>query len=221
MADAIKLIKKELNNERALIGFGGSPWTLATYMIEGQSSRDYARSRQWYYMHRERFDALMQKITDALIGYFRMQLEAGVDVIQIFDSWGGVIPGHHFGASSTHWIKQVVDSINGEVPVIVFSKNMHDYLDELVGTGADVLGMSWTAPLRKIKDQLPAHIGVQGNLDPVIMSTTPQLVEAEATRLLEEMRGTNGWIFNLGHGIQPTAKPENMAKLVDVVSSWS
>ncbi len=220
VAQAIKLIKKELDGERALIGFGGSPWTLATYMIEGQSSKDYIRSRQWYYQHRERFDALLERITDALIAYFRMQLEAGVDVLQIFDSWGGVLPGHHFEDASVKWMKKIVDAVGGEVPMIVFSKGMQDYGELLSDTGANILGVTWTANLRQVRDSLPENVGVQGNLDPVLMSTTPELVEQEAKRLLEEMRGTKGWIFNLGHGIQPSAKPENMARLVETVSNW-
>jgi uroporphyrinogen decarboxylase len=97
---------------------------------------------------------------------------------------------------------------------------MQDYGELLSGTGANVLGVTWTADLRKVRDSLPENVGVQGNLDPVLMSTTPELVEQEAKRLLEEMRGTKGWIFNLGHGIQPSAKPENMAKLVETVSNW-
>ncbi len=221
VSEAIKLLRKELGDERALIGFGGAPWTLATYMIEGQSSKDYARSRQWYYTERERFDALLETISDALIAYFRMQIEAGVDAIQIFDSWGGVLPEHHFQAASLKWITKVVDAIKDEVPVIVFSKNMHEHLDALVGTGANILGMSWTTNLANIRDRLPANVGVQGNLDPVLMNTTPELVEQEATRVLEQMRGKNGFIFNLGHGIMPAARPENMTRLVETIKAWS
>lgn len=221
VAQAIRSIRKEIQHDKALIGFGGSPWTLATYMIEGESSKEYARSRRWYYMHNARFEALMETITEGLIRYFRMQIEAGVDVIQIFDSWGGVLPGHHFQEASLKWITRIVEAIKDEVPVIVFSKGMHDHLDALVATGANVLGMSWTADLAKVREQLPAHVGVQGNLDPVLLDTTPELVEAEALRLLESMRGKTGHIFNLGHGILPSAKPENMARLVQTVTSWS
>lgn len=221
VADAIRLIKAELAGERALIGFGGSPWTLATYMIEGQSSKDYIKSRVWLYKQPELFNALMRRITDGLIAYFEMQIEAGVDVLQIFDSWGGVLPEWAFWDGSVKWIKEVVDAVAGRVPVIVFSKGMHEHAELLASTGANVLGVSWTTSLRAVRDRLPAHIGVQGNLDPALMSTTPELVEREARRILEEMRGADGFIFNLGHGINPTAKPENMARLVETVTSWS
>ena len=218
---AITLIRQALDGKRALIGFGGSPWTLATYMIEGQSSRDYARSRRWYYEENERFEALMTTITQALIRYFKMQIKAGVDVIQIFDSWGGVLPGHHFEAASIKWIRRIVDAIKDEVPVIVFSKGMHEYHDLLASTGANVLGVTWTTDLRAVRDALPEHVGVQGNLDPVVLSTNEDLTRQEATRILESMRGTHGFIFNLGHGIQPSAKPENMLALTQTVSSFS
>lgn len=217
VADAARLVREAVGTDHALIGFGGSPWTLATYMIEGESSRDYTRSREWYYMHRERFDALLDKITDALIRYFRMKIEAGVDAIQIFDSWGGVLPPHVFVEASTKWMKRIVEAIGDEVPVIVFSKNMHEHLEPLVDTGADVLGMSWTAPLRRVRDRLPDDVGVQGNLDPVVLNTTEEIVRREARLILDQMEGTRGHIFNLGHGIQPAAKPENVAALVDEV----
>lgn len=220
VADAIKLVRESIQDTKALIGFGGSPWTLATYMIEGQSSKDYQKSRLWYYLHRERFDALLEKITVALIRYFHMQIEAGVDVIQIFDSWGGVLPDHAFEAASTKWIARIVDAIKDHVPVIVFSKGMHDHLDTLVSTQANVLGVSWTASLDKVRDALPHNVGVQGNFDPVLMDTNPEVVQTHANALLERMRGKTGWIFNLGHGIKPTAKPENMKALVDTVTSF-
>ena len=218
---AIKLIRQELGDERALIGFGGSPWTLATYMIEGQSSRDYARSRRWMYQEQERFEALMGTITQALIRYFKMQIAAGVDVIQIFDSWGGVLPGHWFEQGSIRWIRQVVDAIKGDVPVVVFSKGMHAYRDELVSTGADVLGVTWTTDMRAVADELPDDVAVQGNLDPVLMSTNRELVAKEATRILESMAGRDGFIFNLGHGIQPSALPHNMTALTETVAAWT
>lgn len=221
VSDAIRLIRKNIGDERALIGFGGSPWTLATYMIEGQSSKEYATSREWFYGKRELFDALLEKITTALIEYFHMQIEAGVDVIQIFDSWGGVLAPGAFKTASVDWMTRIVAALPKEIPVIVFSKGMHDHAQLLATTGANILGVDWTADLARVRDGLPANIGVQGNLDPVLLNTTPDIVEREARILLESMRGRDGFIFNLGHGIQPHAKPENVARLVDVVTSWS
>ena len=217
---ALKLIRQHIGQERALIGFGGSPWTLATYMIEGQSSKEYQKSRLWYYTERERFDALLEVITQGLITYFQMQIDAGADVIQIFDSWGGVLAANAFEQASTRWITRIIQALGAQVPVIVFSKGMHEHTQALVDTGAQILGVTWTADLARVRDALPPQVGVQGNLDPALLDTSPALVRAEAQRLLESMRGRTGWIFNLGHGIQPTAKPEVMDALVQTVTQW-
>ena len=116
---------------------------------------------------------------------------------------------------------RIVDAIKDEVPVIVFSKGMHEYHELLTSTGANVLGVTWTTDMRKVRDTLPKHVGVQGNMDPVILSTNQELTRKEATRILESMRGTDGFIFNLGHGIQPSALPQNMLALTETVSSFS
>ena len=220
VAQTLRLMREELGDETALIGFGGAPWTLATYMVEGGSSRDYRLAKELFYTDRPLFDALMQKITDAAIEYFEMQIECGVDAIQIFDSWGGVLSPDAFEPASAAWMRQITDAIAGRVPVIVFSKGAHEQIDALVGTNPNVLGVSWTTDLADYRRQLPENVGVQGNLEPVLMNTNPELVRAEATRLLESMRGLNGHIFNLGHGISPHAKPENMTALVDTVQAF-
>jgi uroporphyrinogen decarboxylase len=220
VAEAVSLIAEDLDGERALIGFGGSPWTLATYMIEGESSRHYLRSREWFYARRELFDRLLEKITAALIDYFRMKIDAGADAIQIFDSWGGVLAPDAFVEASTQWMRQIVEAIGDRVPVIVFSKNMHGHLDALVDTGANVQGVSWTADIAEVRAALPEDVGVQGNLDPVVPNTTPEITERETRKILEAMRGHRGFVFNLGHGITPRAKPENVARLVETVQDF-
>ncbi|MFU8804261.1 MAG: uroporphyrinogen decarboxylase [Bradymonadaceae bacterium] len=217
---AIDLIKAELGGERAMIGFGGSPWTLATYMVEGGSSKDYHRCKELFYTDRPLFNALLEKITAGLIRYFEMQIDAGVDVVQIFDSWGGVLTPDAFEVASVAWMRRVVDAIKHRVPVIVFSKGAHSQLDALVSTGANVLGVDWTVRLSTISEQLPANIGVQGNLDPVVLNTTPEIVEREVRKILDDMKGHDGHIFNLGHGITPRAKPENVMTLVETVKSY-
>lgn len=217
---AIELIKKELNGERALIGFGGAPWTLATYMVEGGSSKDYHRCKELFYTNKPLFEALMETITTGVIRYFEMQIDAGVDAVQIFDSWGGVLAPDAFEEASVKWMRRIVDAIKDRVPVIVFSKGAHTQLDALVSTGANILGVDWTVRLSTISDQLPDHIGVQGNLDPVVLNTTPEIVERETRKILDDMKGHKGHIFNLGHGISPSAKPENMVALVETIKSY-
>ncbi len=220
VGDALELIREKLGDERALIGFGGSPWTLATYMIEGGSSKNKENARTLFYTDRPLFDRLMAKITDALSGYLQMQIDAGADAIQIFDSWGGVLAPEAFEEASVKWMRKLVESIDQQVPTIVFSKGMHDHTEALVSTGADVLGVGWTTRLVDVKAALPADVAVQGNLDPVVMNTTPEIVRRETTKILEQMRGFDGHIFNLGHGISPSAKIECMEALVETVSTF-
>ncbi|AWV89567.1 uroporphyrinogen decarboxylase [Bradymonas sediminis] len=220
MSESLRLVKKELNGERALIGFSGSPWTLATYMVEGKSSKTYTHAKKMFYEDRVLFDRLMRKITQAVVRYVRLQIAAGVDAIQLFDSWGGVLAPDAFTQASAFWMKRVVDSVAGQVPVIIFSKDMSHLGDILATTGANVLGVNWNRRLSTVKNSLPSGIAVQGNLDPTVLNTNPEVVEREALRILKDMRGLPGHIFNLGHGIQPDASPENVAKLVDTVTNF-
>jgi len=220
VAEALKLIKKELAGSRALLGFGGSPWTLATYMVEGGSSEEYERIKQLFYTERGMFDALLERITAALIAYFKMQIEAGADAIQIFDSWGGIIAGPDYEAASLRWIRQIVAALPKDFPVILYAKGTAAQVTDQAFTGIKVLSVDWTNDLAIVRRTLPATIAVQGNLDPVLMNTTPEIVRQQATRLLDSMRGTVGHIFNLGHGIMPHAKIECMQALVDTVGAW-
>jgi uroporphyrinogen decarboxylase len=220
VADTLVLLKKELAGQKALLGFGGSPWTLATYMIEGGSSDEFERSKQLFYTDRPLFDALMEKLTAALVAYFQMQIRAGADAIQIFDSWGGIIAGPDYEAASLQWIRRIVAALPRDFPVILYAKGTAPHLTDQAFSGARVLSVDWTSDLAIVRRTLPANVAVQGNLDPVLLNTTPDIVRREATRLLEAMRGSAGHIFNLGHGIQPQAKLECMAALVDTVTTW-
>lgn len=219
--DTLKLLRAQLGDETALIGFGGSPWTLATYMVEGGSSKDYHLAKRLFYTDRTSFDLLMEKITDAVIRYFRMQIACGVDAVQIFDSWGGVLAPDAYWDASASWMAKICAAVRDDVPVIVFSKGAHERTEELVRTQAHVLGADWTTRLSDFRRQLPANIGVQGNLDPVLLETTPAIVRHEATRILDAMRGLHGHIFNLGHGIAPSASIENMETLVGTVQGYA
>lgn len=220
VADTLVLLKKELAGQKALLGFGGSPWTLATYMVEGGSSEDFERIKLLFYTDRAAFDALLEKLTAALIAYFGMQIEAGADAIQIFDSWGGIIAGPDYEAASLKWIRQIVDALPAGFPVILYAKGTAPHLTDQAFTGVKVISVDWTNDLAIVRRTLPGNIAVQGNLDPVLMQTTPEIVGREATRLLESMRGQAGHIFNLGHGITPAAKIECMQALVDTVTGW-
>lgn len=220
VAQALEIVRADLKGRRALLGFGGSPWTLATYMVEGGSSDDYARIKQLFYTDRPFFDALMEKLTAALIDYFKMQIRAGADAIQLFDSWGGIIAGQDYEAASLRWMRAIIAALPKDFPVILYAKGVNSQLTDLAFSGARVLGLDWTVDLGVARRLVPANVCLQGNLDPVLMNTTPEIVRRETARLLESLRGTAGHILNLGHGIMPEAKIECMQALVDTVTTW-
>lgn len=220
VAEALKILKRELGETKALLGFGGSPWTLAAYMIEGGGSDDFAAAKGVYYAQREVFDLLLEKLTESLIAYFRMQIEAGADAIQIFDSWGGILPGQDYEGASLKWIRRVIESLPRDFPVILYAKGTAAQVHDQGFSGARAISVDWTMDLRSVREQLPRNVAVQGNLDPVLLNLEPEIVRRETTRLLERMRGTRGHIFNLGHGIMPQARLESVEALVDAVCGW-
>lgn len=220
VAETLALLKKELAGAKALLGFGGSPWTLATYMVEGGSSDEFERIKLLFYTDRALFDRLLEKLTTTLIAYFQMQIQAGADAIQIFDSWGGIIAGPDYEAASLRWIRQIIGALPRDFPVILYAKGTAPHLMDQAFTGARVLSLDWTSDLAAVRRTLPPNIAVQGNLDPVLLNTTAAIVQRETARLLESMRGTAGHIFNLGHGILPQAKIECVESLVATVTNW-
>jgi uroporphyrinogen decarboxylase len=221
VADALTLARRELGNEKALLGFGGSPWTLATYMIEGGSSKNFTRSKYLLHSAPALFHQLLEKITAATIDYFEMQIQAGVDAIQIFDSWGGVLSYDTFWDASAQYMARIIESVQHRVPIIVYSKGAHHWSNDLKRTDADVLGLDWSISLADFHDSLGGNIAVQGNLDPVYMSITPDIVREQTLRILTEFGDRKGLIFNLGHGIHPDGKIECMEALVDTVTSFN
>ena len=220
VGQAIARVKAELKGEKALLGFGGSPWTLATYMLEGGSAEDFEHSKAVFYSDRPFFNALMEKLTAALIEYFHMQIYAGADAIQILDSWGGIVAGQDYEAASLRWIRDIIATLPKDFPVILFAKGTPTQLTDQAFSGATVLGVDWTIDLGVARKLVPGTIALQGNLDPVLLNTTPAIVRRETAGLLETMRGTRGHIFNLGHGIMPSAKIECVEALVHTVTSW-
>jgi uroporphyrinogen decarboxylase len=218
---ALRMTRAEIGEEKAMLGFGGSPWTLAAYMTEGGSLRDLAALKALYYSEPAIFDKLMNKVTDAVIDLFKMQIDAGIDAVQIFDSAGAFCPSHQYEAMSLKWIKKITDSLPINFPVIIFAKGMANHQHALVETGASVLSLDWTVDLPSYYDSLPEDVAVQGNLDPLILSSTPDIVRTETTALLDKMKGRHGHILNLGHGILPSAKPDNMQVLCDTIADFS
>jgi len=220
--DAIRVTRKELGAERAIIGFAGSPWTLASFMVEGGSSRENTRSRAMLYSEPKLFRALLEKITDASITYLKAQIEAGADVIQLFDSQGGTLAPNKFWEISGVWMQQIIAALPKEIPVIVFfARNVHHNWNEVVQTGASALGIDWGIRLADVCKEIPADVAVQGNLDPALLLAKPEAAAAETQKILEEMRGRNGFIFNLGHGVPPDADIGAIMAITETVQDWS
>jgi uroporphyrinogen decarboxylase len=219
--DAIRLVRKELGDERAIIGFAGSPWTLASFMIEGGSSRENTRSRAMLYSEPALCQTLLEKITEATIVYLKAQIEAGADVIQLFDSQGGTLSPDLFWEVSGKWMKQIVDAIDGAVPTIVFARNVHHNWEEVIKTGANVQGIDWGVRLSEICSIIPPNVAVQGNMDPALLIAKPDVAAAEARRILDEMRGRDGFIFNLGHGVPPDADIAVIEAVTQTVQSYA
>ena len=242
---ALKLVKTALGDRTALIGFAGSPWTLATFMMEGGRAERYTRALTLFRENRKTYFALAKKLTVAITAYLQMQIAAGVDALQIFDSHGGHLAPAEFQEASGRWMKEIVAALKGragspstprkisvrsptapylsndKVPIIVFSPGTHNNWDDLLTTGANVLGIDWQFPLAQARKLLPGNIGLQGNLAPALLSdATPEVVAAETSRLLEDMRGRKGYIFNLGHGVPPGAKLGNITVLVETVRGF-
>ena len=220
VAQAIEQIKMKLDGQTALLGFTGSPWTLANYMMEGGSTSEFVQARRLCQTEPKLFEQLMEKLTVGVADYLKMQADAGVDAVQIFDSLGGLLSSEEYDEISGCWIRRIIESLQGAVPVILFSRGTAGCLQELVQTGAQVLGLDWSISLAEARLHMPATMGVQGNLDPASLTTTPDVATREATRILEEMRGQNGFIFNLGHGVTPDAKIENIESVVSAVKDF-
>ena len=218
--NSLQLLRARLPSN-ALIGFSGSPWTLACYMIEGGSQEGFPRAVDWATNHPRRFNALMEKLTLSVTEYLKMQSNCGIDAVQIFDSWQNLCPKEFSWEWSLKWIKQIVENLESSVQVILYAKSSSDRLELLRKTGVNGLSISQEADLKEIRKGLPKGFPIQGNLDPELLETNPTMVKAEVLKFLQKMNCDNAHILNLGHGIRPQAKIECMEALVETVTKWS
>jgi len=220
LPEAMKLVAAEVKPEKALLGFGGSPWTLATYMLEGGSSKDFQKTKELYFNDPKAFAMLMEKLVEAISTLFKMQIEAGADAIQIFDSWAAVAPGANYEDCSLKWIKAIIERLPKDFPVIIYAKGMLHHLKALEATGATVISLDQSADLATVARQKSPSTCLQGNLDPLLMTLDPEVTVPVIDAMLEQSRSFDGYIFNLGHGITPNAKLETMEALVNRVTQW-
>ena len=219
--ETIRILRRELEGRVPLIGFGGAPFTLACYMVEGKGSKDFASIKQMMYCAPEVYAALMDKITVMLIAYLKAQIAAGAQAIQVFDTWGGVPSPSDYEKYVLPYTSRLIAGLGTEVPVIHFVKGAGTMLESVRKAGGDVMGLDWHVNLGKARDQLGSGMAVQGNLDPTVLFGPKPLIEAEVKRILDENGDRPGHIFNLGHGILPTVPPENAIHMVECVHRLS
>ena len=213
-----RTVKEALENEVPLIGFCGSPWTLLCYMVEGKGSKDFAKAKQFCYEYPELASLLLDKITEASITYLNMQIKAGVDTLQIFDSWGGLLSPSDYKRFSLPYLDKMVQAIQPQVPVILFAKGCWYALAELQSTGAAALGLDWTIHPSFARQVAGASV-LQGNLDPIVLLGPRQHVEKETIAMMKAF-GKGNHIANLGHGVLPQTPFENAKAFVDTVKNF-
>ncbi|MGH8529364.1 MAG: uroporphyrinogen decarboxylase [Nevskiales bacterium] len=224
--DAVALCRRELGGRVPLIGFSGSPWTLACYMVEGQGGTDFARIKTLLYNEPQTLEKLLGLLADAVRDYLNAQIAAGAQVVQIFDTWGGVLSADNYAIFSLSWLRQIVAGLQREhqgrrVPVILFTKGGGQWLEALAGTGCDALGLDWTTGLGDARERVGQKVALQGNLDPAALYASPAAIRREVAHLLAEYGQGTGHVFNLGHGITPDVNPEHLARCLEAVRELS
>jgi len=222
--DAVRTIKAALKNSVPLIGFAGSPWTLATYMVEGRGGHDFERVKALAYAEPQVMGELLQKLASAVGLYLEAQIRAGADVVMLFDTWGGVLSPAAFERCSLAPMRHVarhLKDVAPQVPLILFTKNGGQHLEAMADTGADALGLDWTTELGAARRRVGDRVALQGNLDPCILLTNPASIRAEVGNVLRSYGNGSGHVFNLGHGILPQVPPEHARAMIDAVRELS
>ena len=224
--NAVTEIRTQLSGRVPLIGFSGSPWTLATYMVEGGSSKDFRHIKKMMYATPEVMHELLDKLAVSVIDYLNQQILAGAQAVQIFDTWGGVLSGEMYAEFSLKYMQKIVAGLIREadgrpVPVILFTKNGGQWLEQMAATGADALGLDWTTTLSDARARVGSQVALQGNMDPSVLYAPPERIRSEVKNLLADFGTGNGHVFNLGHGIHQFADPEHAKVFVDAVHEFS
>ena len=224
--DAVALTRKELNDSVPLIGFSGSPWTLATYMIEGGGSKDFRVAKEFMYNNPEAMHLLLDKLAEAITDYLNSQIRAGAQAVQIFDTWGGILTTSSYLTFSLRYMQKIVANLvknnNGnQVPIILFTKNGGLWLESIADVGAHAVGLDWTIEIGQARKRIGQTCALQGNMDPSILYASPTVIRAEVGNILDCFGAGNGHVFNLGHGITPDVNPDHVNAFVDAVHELS
>ncbi|MES1196139.1 MAG: uroporphyrinogen decarboxylase [Steroidobacter sp.] len=224
--DAVSLIRKELNGRVPLIGFAGSPWTVATYCVEGGSSRDFARIKGMMYDDPKSLHQLLNILSDVTLNYLNAQIAAGAQVIMIFDTWGSVLSPQNYREFSLQYMSRIVDGLQREadgrvVPRILFTKGAGPLIADIANTNCDAIGVDWTTDLSDARRMVADKKALQGNLDPCVLYASPEKIREQVAKVLASYGHGNGHVFNLGHGIHPTVNPEHAGAMIKAVHELS
>ncbi len=217
--DAIKMTKEKLEDEIPLIGFAGSPWTILCYCVQGQGSKSFDKAKEFCFTQPIAAHTLLQKITDTTIAYLKAKVAAGVDAVQIFDSWGGMLSPEDYEEYSWRYIQQIIDALKPQAPVIVFGKGCWFALKTMSASGAAALGVDWTCSPQNARYLSGGNITLQGNFDPSRLFSPPDEIKKRVTQMIDAF-GKDKYIVNLGHGILPTVPVENAKAFIDAVKSY-
>ncbi len=222
--EAVRVIRREMPTDLPLIGFSGSPWTLACYMVEGSSSRDFKKILRLMYEEPDAAHILLKKLTQAVCDYLEEQVLAGVNALMVFDTWGGILSTPNYLDFSLCYMRTIVQHIKMKyplIPIILFTKGGGQWLEPLANTGCDALGLDWTCSLSTARKKVGDRVALQGNLDPTVLLTNPECIRAHVKQVLDSYGQGSGHIFNLGHGITPDVLPENMQAMIEAVHEFS
>lgn len=222
--ETVQLVRSSLPPAVPLIGFSGSPWTLACYMVEGGSSRTFSQMLRMMYMMPEKAHLLLAWLAEAVSCYLSAQIQAGAQVAMIFDTWGGLLSPMHYQLFSLQYMKQIVLHVKQhypEIPVIMFTKGVGMNLNGLASIGAEAVGLDWTMDLHHARQLVGDRVALQGNLDPAVLLTDKHTIESEVRRVLAAYGKGSGHVFNLGHGITPDVPPDHVHMMVEAIQRWS
>lgn len=225
--NAVRSIRKALAGQVPLIGFSGSPWTLATYMVEGGSSKAFTKIKKMMYAEPQTLHLLLDKLADSVISYLNAQIAAGAQSVMVFDTWGGVLSPRDYKDFSLQYMAKIVDGLTREnegrkVPVTLFTKNGGMWLESIAATGCDAVGLDWTINIEDAKARVGEKVSLQGNMDPSMLYAPKERIEQEVATILQGFGQDNtGHVFNLGHGIHPDVNPEHAGYFIDAVHRLS
>ena len=224
--DTVRLIRRVLGNRIPLIGFAGSPWTLATYMVEGCSTKTFSQVKGMLYSEPALLHRLLDTVANAVTAYLNAQVAAGAQALMIFDTWGGVLTPGDYLDFSLQYMQKIVDGLTREaegrkVPIILFTKGGGQWLEAMAGTGADALGIDWSTDIGDARHRVGDHVALQGNLDPAILYAPPDIIREKVAAVLDAYGPGSGHVFNLGHGINPDVDPEHAGALINAVHELS